>query len=299
LARPELRRLADVLRWQIQEHAAAGDLDAAIQAAVLSSKVGFDLTSGNPRDASLGLVIVDNARKALLPYLGAMNAKQLSTLARSLKKVFLGRPPFERAMQAAGYEMLDKVEQIQNAYRDQSFEGLRSDLGTSSKSAIGLLTDLHRQSDEKRVRFFEGLVDDAKQAADVAVEDARIPAKLRSTTRDSAVEEGPWKRIGARYFESWRPLMEMNDATVARTRLLILTAEIDAILKTSGRTPDSLRSFTAALTVDPYTGEPFIYRTDGRGFKLYSTGADFQDNGGLTDEAFSNPDLLLEIDKSN
>ena len=86
----------------------------------------------------------------------------------------------------------------------------------------------------------------------------------------------------------------MLDASLARTRLLILQSEILSTVKSRRSAPKNLGAFPTALTTDPYSGRPFVYRASGPDFALYSVGADFRDNGGETDESFTAPDVTLE-----
>lgn len=38
------------------------------------------------------------------------------------------------------------------------------------------------------------------------------------------------------------------------------------------------------LPIDPYSGQPLVYKTTGEDFTLYSIGANFTDNGGVPSE---------------
>ncbi len=53
-----------------------------------------------------------------------------------------------------------------------------------------------------------------------------------------------------------------------------------------GRLPESLRMLVENgllpnVPIDPYSGAPLIYKIRGDGFKLYSVGDDFVDDGGV------------------
>ncbi len=90
------------------------------------------------------------------------------------------------------------------------------------------------------------------------------------------------------------PLLKIQDSTVARTRLAILTCEILKDVKTNQAAPKDLSGFSKDLSLDPYTGRNFAYRSSGPIFEVYSLGADGIDNAGDTDESFFAPDLRLE-----
>ena len=89
--------------------------------------------------------------------------------------------------------------------------------------------------------------------------------------------------------------MAMNDATLARTRMLVITARLLAMEKRNQPIPAELNKFDARLRQDPFSGYPFVYHAQGSHFRLYSVGSDFKDDGGETDaETFMSPDLALE-----
>ena len=82
---------------------------------------------------------------------------------------------------------------------------------------------------------------------------------------------------------------------MARTRLLILYAEVFRFNKNGKPFPRSLAAFSPELTIDPYSGAPLIYSADTAQFSIYSVGSNGQDDGGDTDATFTKPDLKLEI----
>ena len=77
-------------------------------------------------------------------------------------------------------------------------------------------------------------------------------------------------------------------------RLLIAEAWVLGQVKSTGAAPKDLSRLPQELTTDPYSGAPFPYAADGADYHLYSVGADLKDDGGDTDETYSQPDLKLE-----
>ena len=55
---------------------------------------------------------------------------------------------------------------------------------------------------------------------------------------------------------------------------------------THGAFPLSLEDLEGTSEIDPFTGEPFIYRLTDDGFTLYSAGLDRDDDGGKHDGRF-------------
>lgn len=85
--------------------------------------------------------------------------------------------------------------------------------------------------------------------------------------------------------------MPMRDEALARTRLFIEGLRISAELKERGEVSPK----RASLPIDPYSGQPLIYRGSGTTFQLYSVGENGQDDGGRSDVSLRSPDILSEI----
>jgi hypothetical protein len=217
-------------------------------------------------------------------------------MAEGVKKIYLDRPRIDRCARTAARDMLVQVQRVQDSYRDQDYRWIEQTLGDQAKEPIAYLSDLHEQTDQKRVQFFEGFADEARRAGTALQREADLPLRIRVAQEQPApTGQRPWKRLARAFFDIGKPVLDMNDATCARTQLLILESEIRAGLKTRGQTPPDLSGFTKTLTVDPYSGDTFVYRTDGREFKLYSVGKNLVDDNGETDETFTTPDLMLEV----
>jgi hypothetical protein len=293
--RSAMHLLSKVLVWRVQKDCEAESYESAIQTAVLASKFGFDLADGLPNDASLGLLTVDAARQAIAPSLNEMSTVQLELLAKTMKTVFLNRPNMDACYQNIQKDSLVEVQNIQDAYRYERYDQLSARLGSAAREIIPTLKELHRQPEERRAAFFDGFAQQARDEADLVKQQSSLPVSERIAPPAPAPNaERPWKKIARRVLGIGKPLLAMSDATEARTELLVLEAEIIRSRKAVGKTPDDLSQFSIKLSTDPYSGQPFIYRTDGSNYKLYSVGEDLIDNDGDTDETFSTPDLKLE-----
>jgi hypothetical protein len=164
-------------------------------------------------------------------------------------------------------------------------------LGPDANEAIRYLEGISGNT-RKRSAYFESLA----KAADIeyaqVAQDCELPviARAKPNTRN----DEPWKRLAKHLFGAARPLLDINDATVARTRLLVLYAQIDRLGKRNNSYPINLDGFTKTLTIDPYSGAPFLYHADQAEFSLYSVGKNGRDDGGDSDSTYSQPDLRLE-----
>jgi phage terminase large subunit-like protein len=86
-----------------------------------------------------------------------------------------------------------------------------------------------------------------------------------------------------------------------QTDALITVLAVLRYKNDTGQFPDSLSSLVAAgylrsVPKDPYSGNALIYHLTDNGFKLYSVGEDFKDNGGCIDTSrVSMKELSLHI----
>jgi hypothetical protein len=288
------RLIEHALVWSIEKACQAGEYDAAISNAVVATKFGFDLTGGGALEASLGLTTADDVRKALAPYLLKMGAKQLGTLSAGIKGALEKKPPMALTIRNERLNMLAAVQAVQDAYRDRDFKLMRKKLGSDVREAIQYLEDLRSKDEKERPAYFNGFAEEANLQADWDTRLATVPANQRTDEGPRLREKRPWRRFAKQFFHAPDHLLAQDDATVARTKLLILHSEILRQVKSQKKAPLSLSLFTKTLTIDPFTGLPFLYRSDGPDYKLYSVGSDFKDDGGATDETFSLPDMQLE-----
>jgi hypothetical protein len=77
-----------------------------------------------------------------------------------------------------------------------------------------------------------------------------------------------------------------------RTRLIAEQRGIRTVLELfvyrdrAGAFPDTLEALAGDFKIDPFSGQPLVYRCTGDGFTLYSVGVDRKDNGGRHDSHF-------------
>jgi hypothetical protein len=112
-------------------------------------------------------------------------------------------------------------------------------------------------------------------------------------------------QIEARQVRAWTPSLSnpvrgaVHQSTLAVGRALQLHARLiaeqrgtETLARIFGyeaehtRLPDSLPALAGDVPIDPFTGEPFIYRRTPDGFTLYSAGLDRDDDSGVHDDHF-------------
>lgn len=289
------RLLGRAFRWKIEKACVVGSYDQAIDYEIAATKFGFDLTGGSATDASLGFEIADEARRAIAPFLAKFGAAQLGVLAEGLTNALNGKPSLKVTIDHEHTRMLQGVQYIQDSYANARFDELMSRMGESVRDGVAWLRDLKSQDAKKRPAYFEGFAREAEEETRWLTLVADLPATQRNAEAGPALDEKrPWKSFAKQFFTAAVPLLKIQDGSIARTRLAILTCQILKQVKTTQSAPKDLAGFTKDLTLDPYTGRSFAYRAAGPIFAVYSLGSDGIDDAGDTDESFSSPDLTLE-----
>lgn len=79
-------------------------------------------------------------------------------------------------------------------------------------------------------------------------------------------------------------ILKLTFRSDARQSAAVVAIAIERFRLAEGRLPDSLTQlaprYLSKFPADPYTGTPLIYRIEGKGFAVYSTGEDKTDDGG-------------------
>jgi hypothetical protein len=288
------RMLGRALAWIVERDLLDQKPEEAISTALVGIKFGFDLTGGSASDAALGYTVVDEVRGALAPALSTMSPVDLTRVINGVSTILRARPGLDKTMANEKQAMLAAVQFIQDSYRKDDFQFLKSELGPDAREPVRYLEELHDRDGEPRAKFFREFASEINDEINMLSQRATQPAAARAPIPLPPAEGRPWKRLSRHFFRSARPLLDLDDRTVARTRMLILNALILRTIREAGSAPKSLSSFPKDLTTDPYSGRPFRYTAVGLEFKLYSIGSDLRDDGGESDELGLAPDLVLE-----
>ncbi|MCW5943553.1 MAG: hypothetical protein KIS66_15080 [Fimbriimonadaceae bacterium] len=288
------RMLGRAIVWRIEKAVAAGEYDAAISDLGLATKFGFDLSGGATADASLGFAIVDEARRAFLTCRVQLSADQLERVGSVVQQALAAVPSADRTLEHEGRAMLAAVQYVQDAYRSGSYTALIEHLGLDVKNATDRLEQMSKNDAKERPAYFRAFAQRARDVTAWYRKAAALSAQERSLLK--APEEGtePWRRFARQFFTAPGPYLRARDRVLARSRLLAIDAWALAKVKRSRAAPKSLAVLERALTTDPYSGKEFRYSSVGTEYRLYSVGANFEDDGGETNEDFDTPDLVLE-----
>lgn len=289
------RLLGRALTWNIQDALAQSRWDDAINATIVGSKFGFDLTGGDASDATLGLLLVDGARKAIAPFLERLDKSQLNRLQIGMREGLTRRAPTSQILDHEQLNMAQAIQILQDNYRDHSLTKLSDKIGMIGQEPFKKLSELYSQDSHKRSEFFQELLTASAEETAWLKTISGLPAMSRSTVPAPEYPKSKrWKGFVKLFFGAGRPVLGLLDATVARTRLMILELSLLELHKSNQPAPQNLNSFADDIKIDPYSGKPFMYRAVDGTIIVYSVGENGRDDGGDSDESFSSPDLKLE-----
>jgi hypothetical protein len=288
------RLLGECLQWDVLAACTAGQFDRAVDDTLVATKFGFDLSGGGAVDASTGLHIADDVRRALAPYLDKLSATQLRHLEEGLKAALARKPAITQTLSNEGRNMMQAIQTLQESYRTNRLDDFLSAFGPDAREPINYLKELE-PLDSKRAAFFSSLANYAQAVEKNSEELAKAPQVARAKMAGPSVApDHNWKRLAKYIVGAPLPLLKINDLTTARTRLFVIESELWRRRKLHMALPADLTGFSETLAVDPYSGSSFIYRVNGMDYMVYSVGKDGLDNAGQTDSAFLQPDLKLE-----
>jgi hypothetical protein len=288
------RLIGYAMTWRIEQLVEAERYPEAVQQCLVLTRFGIDLTGGSSADAATGYAFIDQARQALLPAMIKLDSARLSILAAGLQRALDRRPPVAQMLDNDWSNMRYAVQAIQESHQKKTLATFREKLGPDIQPAIKHLEGIAPDSNERAI-YFAKLAEEADKTTEYWKGLATMNARQRAAVGElKFTGERPWRRWNRFFFQVSEPIFATRDKTMARTRLLALYASVRAVQKKSGLAPTSLNGYPESLTIDPYSGELFPYRSDGKQFRVYSVGGDFRDDAGETNDNFTEPDLTLE-----
>jgi len=279
------------LTWTIDEAIKAKNPDRAITQYLVALRFGFDLTQGAAIETSIGLTLIDEARKSLLPALKTLNVSQLKRIVTGTGFSLKRKSSLERMVQNEASNSKFALQQLQNAFRKDDLQTIQVLIGKSFAEELRQLEKM-RSNPSDALAFFSKLNDDIETLEEAETENARLAASKRTSPELKTAKK--FKLLSQAILDGIAPMLSLNDSTLARTRILALTAEVYRITRINGRLPKELPKFGKEFILDPFSGYPMGYRLGNQKFLIYSVGADGKDDGGNTDPSSTSPDLTLE-----
>lgn len=287
--------LARALEQRLTKALERQNYPAAVHIACIGIRLGYLVSSGDASDGLTGLLIADEMRAVISPHLRELDSVHLGSLKKAAQAVLVELPPTDRLAENERLAMLAAVQAVQDAYRSVKLGDLEPELGVTVRDSLEELASYRGTGEHKRAEFMRKFAEDAESEARWLREALATPTNSRQ--RDPIADlkitaKQPWNALARAFFSAGNALLVERDRSLARTRLLILTASLLQTVQSGGAAPPSLPA--SPFDLDPYTGNPMFYIPKGRDFAVYSAGPDGVDDGGTTDSSSSQPDLLLE-----
>ena len=290
------RLLGRALRWRIDDALAAASPEAAVDAAALALRFSSDLCGGGPADRTLGVEIAEDVREALLPALPKLEIAPLRRLANAVKASLERRPPLEQTLTNADADMSLALQTFLDGYRRHEYGPIKNAMGREFSDLRSTLEEIEKKGGAKRAAFFDSLEEDRRRLSKAWHDAAARPRSGRTEILDVKLQGDKARRAFDRhFFLLGKPLLDIEDRSLARQRLLILEAELRRVVRISNRAPDSIAAVKPPWATDPYNGRTFGYQPDGAEFRVYSVGANLKDDLGDTDAAGLDPDIRTII----
>ena len=283
--------------WRISDELSTGHINKAIQDFLTGVRYSQILLGGDIADAVLGDELMNRMRQSITPSLPLMGAGQLEQLSNGLAALLSQRPLRAITITNEQSEMMRTVDQIQKLCLRGSFSSLRKDIGPVAEPSIEALSLLPSVRSRAGISFFQGLAKDANTEGAWLTANGDLPSTKRQAPINFMKRQGKlaeWSTISAAMFSDGIAWLNLDDANLARMRLMTIYCQLLADVKTNHVAPQSIPQNLSQFDVDPYTGKPFFYVPTGAQFLLYSAGTNGLDDGGQTDSSFTTPDLFLE-----
>ena len=293
--RAEWRLLGRALRWGIDDDLAKNDINSALSKTAVAMRFSADLCGGGPGDRTLGVEIANDVRDALIPALPKLAPADLHRLADAIKAGLARRPPLKQTFDNGQKDMALALQTLQDGFLKSDLKPIETAMGKEFRDLQSPLEEF-KKNGRKRAAFFDGLDSDLQRLSDAWRNAAELPAAKRGDAlKVKLLGDKPRKAFARHFFLIGKPLLEIEDRSVAQLRLLVLEAELRRVVRLTGHAPANLGSVKAPWGTDPYSGRMFGYRPDGAEFRVYSVGANLKDDLGDTDEAGLDPDIRTVI----
>ncbi|MBL8048471.1 MAG: hypothetical protein JNJ45_07305 [Chthonomonas sp.] len=286
------RLIGESLIWRTEAAVKAKNPAEAVRMFTGAARFCRLMMQGDANTAQMGLHVLDGSRAALGPALVSLGASNLQKLVTVVEETCSAPSFTDAALKNESAQALAALQFFQDAYAAQNWKRLEDNFETVGRDASRLLKAMEPTS-SKRVELFDKLKERIDTELSWQLARAAVPAAKRP--QYPKLGGGEFGRLWISTFGmAGRGVITSADTTLARCRLLALTAHMQALASQKQPLPRDLSALPKWLRNDPVSGVEFVYRTNGVEFDCYSRGADGRDDLGRTDEPGLNPDLRLE-----
>jgi hypothetical protein len=287
-----LRGMGHALRWPIEDAVAERNVDRALDAFERSLRYGVRLLPADAVGGSLGWLQIDESRRAILPALRYMSANQLRRLSTITKAALAEIPPFSETVRRESANVRRAGRRIGEWLKDNNLKPLQENLGVDGLALTDYL-NLSAPTPPERATYLAKFAAEMEAVLAHETEFSDRPALEAAATRPRFDDRRPWRRLHKHFLTTFELARVQRETSIARLRLLILAAELERRDRMRLPHPKSTAEFSAEAATDPFTGERFPFRYDGR-LTPYSVGANLRDDGGDTNVNGTRPDLILD-----
>jgi hypothetical protein len=264
----DYRRLARLLIAQAKVFEQQGDwgkaMDTYLDAIAFFEKV---IHGGNSLQQVYHLVAMMELFPAIPSLLPRVSAQDAQRGARRLEQLLANEYPLEKLLEQ---DFRVSLTGWQRTVRAQAMRGFRLDLPKS---------DLERQ-----MLYLPKapLSQAAKQYVQQWLEQARQPYPSQVTVPYPPALEKVAAGLVVRQPDEVDLMIARHTYTRTRLRLLYTALLLEAYRKARGRYPASLNELgNSPYLTDPFSSKPFVYRSQGQRYVLYSVGPNSIDDGGM------------------
>ncbi|MFW5697034.1 MAG: hypothetical protein ACOCX1_00570 [Fimbriimonadaceae bacterium] len=283
------RLIGQSMVWDMEDALVRQDWVAATEIFGDIHRFAEQVSGASPAAATIGFSVCADARDLISGNLVEFSPGRLETLARVMQES-IDQPKVQVVAERERIAMLGAVQRVQDALRDSRTAQLEESLG---RGVVDAVEDLAKLKGAERMVYFQEMAAAAEAEAEWLKQESQKPLAQRKAPPDWPESGKEWVPIAKHYFLSGRAYLTQHDLHVARTRLMALHCLIRASIARRQVAPVALDSFGTSLTQDPYTGENFVFDSDGRDYILYSPGPDLTDNGGESGDEGLSPDLTV------
>jgi len=287
--------------WRILGEAMIGQLQAAVKEknegriAQLTGNItqfGFDLTHGDGGYAIQGYGLVDRCRKLVTPVLKDLSSGTLSDISSRVAIAIKSAAPLDETLANEAQTAGLSLQTIQQMHMEGKFDVLREYLGSGGKDLVDYLKNIDPTSSKRR-----DLYDQVKQRYDdeMKLEQDRakaVPSKQEDFPKDSGKKE--IRTMGRMFAQLGRTLIVTQPLVITRSKLFALYAHCQARVAAGQPVQAQLSGMPQEMMTDPFSGQSFVYHTNGTTFEIYSVGKNGTDDDGKGGPSGTDPDVRLE-----
>jgi hypothetical protein len=297
------------LAWKTELALADEDFSTAADSSGMAIRLGVRLMGGDVGDAAIGFSAISQHIQLLNPHLKAMPLRSLDLLGEAVDRSLREIPSPDVTLNNQLDTAANSLEALRRAY----IEGGSDAFEKAAGKGVGRPATWLDSNPQKRPWFFAELREEALKIHQIYLDKASMPVKVQPPGdpldpedkmwlipgEKRKFQKRPWALVLTRVMASHRVYARAYPEALAQLRLLAATARIESNLRRNGSAPRSLQLLPQTDRIDPYTGENLGYSSAGAQYRLWSSGPDGEDDGGLIDLGPASRDMALGADAAS